>query len=103
MEFTTLATSSLNLDLFDTTSNQAVDHTFEKGEVEHHQPELIIYTQEALSDLREHCSGIVEKGDDATEDEIDSLHKALEEVQSLSKGSIADDGVVVTVYYKAKK
>ena len=93
MEFTTLKTQSINLGIFDNIA---------KGEdsKEIIKSKTVAYSEESLADLKEHCMGILEKGEDASAEEISSVTSALNEVQSLVKGEAEEDGIIVPFYYK---
>lgn len=57
------------------------------------------YSEDSLHDLKEHCMGLVEKGEDMTVEESESLEKALQEVSSLQTGSAEFEGCVVPFFY----
>lgn len=103
MEFTTIRKSTINVGLFDDLQKAESNITVSQDQLEKAKDEnFAIYTEESLHDLKEHCYGIVEKGDDATEEELDSLRKALDEVQNLQRGEVEEDGILVPFYYRAK-
>lgn len=57
------------------------------------------YSEDSLHDLKEHCLGLVEKGEDMSAEESQSLEKALQEVNSLQVGRAEFEGCVVPFFY----
>jgi hypothetical protein len=102
MEFTSLRQSRLNLSLFEAAETATPSATIEKAIATDSVAPVVTYTEESLLDLKEHCEGILEKGEDATPEELDSLQKALDEVASLQKGQYESDGIIVPFYYKGE-
>ena len=102
MQFTSLRPSRLNISLFETAENATPSQTIEKAIATDTVNSVVTYTEESLRDLKEHCEGILEKGEDATVEELDSLQKALDEVSLLQKGQYESDGIIVPFYYKGE-